>query len=547
MIFSTGVGVVLSLVIGVVGGRETPFLGYNSYNDIGCSPNETYMRDTMNAMVEKGFLNAGYEYFQVDCGWQGYERDKSGAINYDAEAFPNGIAPLSKLAHEKGFKWGMYTDQGKYSCDTRTDKLRPGSLGHEEADAAVFKSWHVDYVKVDNCYITGSSQDVNAPKDARGDFVERFGAMSKALEDNDIEDMLICQWGVPYKSASGRLEGPYEWTKELSSAYRVTDDIADAWHHVMRIANQMIHVSRRGLSHTIADMDMLEVGNSGLTLAEQASHFALWALSKSSLFISTNIFNIDDNALAIALNRDLIDINQDKLGEPVTLAQRWTDDWDLYSGPLENGDVVILAIDHSNTTRSLTIDLSKHLGIKSADAKNIWTGDRQIISSSYTNNYLQPHGSVVLRLSNIQYENQQNESKIIWHDAEDATLSGNSTTKPCTRCSHKSKVAIAGKDASITFLKLPASSENSTIHFDYINTQIGYMVGSNNNTLNAAISVNSGPTQLVSFPLSGYDANYDLLQNYKVDLSGFNPGNNNSISISSTSDLPLEFDRIGVV
>ncbi|KAA8903832.1 hypothetical protein TRICI_005643 [Trichomonascus ciferrii] len=538
-------GVVLCLAIGVVTGRETPFLGYNSYNDVGCSPNETHMRDTMNALVEKGFLDAGYQYFQVDCGWQGYERDENGAITYDKSVFPNGIEPLSKLAREKGFKWGMYTDQGEHSCDTRTDKLRQGSLGHEEADAAAFKSWNVDYVKVDNCYINGSSQDVNAPKDAREDFVERFGAMSKALDENDIPDMLVCQWGVPYKSPSGRLEGPYEWTKDISSAYRVTDDIADTWEHVMRIANQMIHVSCRGLSKSIADMDMLEVGNTGLTLAEQASHFALWALSKSSLFISTDIPSIDDQALAIALNQDLLAVNQDKLGKPVTLVQRWTDDWDLYSGPLENGDIVILAMDHSNTTRSLTVDLSKHLGIKSATIKNLWTGEKQKDLSSYTENSLQPHGSIVLRLSDIQ-QTDKHKTKLSWYNAEKATLSGNATTHACAKCSNKSKVSLAGKDATITFSDIPASSSHSTISFDYINTQIGYMVGDNNNTLNAAISVNSGPAQLVSFPLSGYDSNYDILQNYLVDLTGFNAGKDNSISISAVSSLPLEFDRIGV-
>lgn len=534
-------GIVLSLAIGVVKGRETPFLGYSSYNDVGCSPNETHMQNTMNALVEKGFLDAGYEYFQVDCGWQGYERDKNGAITYDESEFPNGIEPLSKLAREKGFKWGMYTDQGEYSCDTQTDKLRPGSLGHEEADAVAFKSWNVDYIKVDNCYITGSSQDVNAPKEAREDFVERFGAMTKALGDNDINEILICQWGVPYKPPSGRLQGPYEWTKDLSSAYRVTDDIADSWDHVMRIANQMVHVSRRGLSNSIADMDMLEVGNTGLTLAEQATHFALWALSKSSLFISTDIPSMDEQTLAIALNRDLLAVNQDKLGKPVKLVQRWTDDWDLYSGPLENGDTVILAIDHSNTTRSLTIDLSKHLGIKSATAKNLWTGEKQIISSSYTENSVQPHGSIILRLSDIQHK-----EKLTWYDAANATLSGNATTHSCNKCSGKSKVTIAGKDATITFSNIPASSKHSTVRFDYINTQIGYMVGDNNNTLNAMISVNSEPAQLVSFPLSGYDPNCDLLRNYLVDLSGFNPGNDNSISITAASTLPLEFDRIGV-
>lgn len=34
---------------------------------------------------------------------------------------------------------------------------------------------------------------------------------------------------------------------------------------------------------------MLEVGNGGLTLAEQRSHFTAWALNKSPLLIGTDV------------------------------------------------------------------------------------------------------------------------------------------------------------------------------------------------------------------------------------------------------------------
>jgi hypothetical protein len=36
---------------------------------------------------------------------------------------------------------------------------------------------------------------------------------------------------------------------------------------------------------SIGDADMLEVGNNGLSMAEQRSHFALWAAVKSPLLI----------------------------------------------------------------------------------------------------------------------------------------------------------------------------------------------------------------------------------------------------------------------
>ncbi|KAI6958670.1 hypothetical protein KC355_g12919, partial [Hortaea werneckii] len=88
-------------------GRK-PILGYNSYNDIGCSPNSTYMLSTLSALTTSGLQAAGYNTFQIDCGWQGYERLPNGSITYDASAFPDGIMPISRAAREMGFVDNCY-------------------------------------------------------------------------------------------------------------------------------------------------------------------------------------------------------------------------------------------------------------------------------------------------------------------------------------------------------------------------------------------------------------------------------------------------------
>lgn len=131
-------------------GRQ-PVMGFNTYNDVGCSPNQSYVSETIDGLESKGFLKAGYNHFQVDCGWQGYERQSNGSITYDPEVFPDGIAPLSKYAIEKGFKWAMYTDQGVYSCDTKSPATRQGSLGYEKQDALQLAAWNVEYMKVGTC------------------------------------------------------------------------------------------------------------------------------------------------------------------------------------------------------------------------------------------------------------------------------------------------------------------------------------------------------------------------------------------------------------
>lgn len=59
---------------------------------------------------------------------------------------------------------------------------------------------------------------------------------------------------------------------------------------------------------------MLEVGNGGMTTAEYISHFSLWAISKAPLLIGCDVSNMSNATLAILSNREVIAVNQDRLG-----------------------------------------------------------------------------------------------------------------------------------------------------------------------------------------------------------------------------------------
>ncbi|KAM3421075.1 Alpha-galactosidase [Cercospora zeina] len=529
---------------------RTPVMGFNSYNDIGCSLNQTYVDATIRAFAQKGFKDAGYKYFQVDCGWQGLKRASNGSITYDASVFPDGIAPLSKLARSLGFEWSMYTDQGQFACDTRSaaQGLRPGSLGFETQDALQFAGWNTAYVKVDNCYIDGA--DSNAPKDPRTDFPDRFGKMSTALQNVGIKGMLTCQWGVPYSSPTG-LQGPAEWTPPISNSYRVSDDITQGWASVLRTMNQDIHVNLRGLNGPgrWSDMDLLEVGNPGMSTDEQATHFAIWAMFKSALMVSTPVSSMSDTTRNILLNKDLIAINQDSAGKPVKLIQRFSNDRDVYAGPLANGDQAVLLVDHSNTVRTLSVDFAS-LGIRSAAVKNLWTG-RTTTGQTYYSAQVNAHGSMPLRLSNIMTQTVPTPN-LTWLEAESASLANGATIQPCTGCSNGQKAGnIGGSNngsASPTFTNIRTSQATQDVRFDYIDCEIGYMGGLN--TRGASISINGGPGQSVIFPLTGYNWDKDVAKNYLVRLSGFRTTGTNTMRISAlggSSQFAPDFDRVGFV
>ena len=527
----------------------TPGMGFNTYNQVSCTPTEAKSHQAMDIMQSQGYLAAGYNFFQVDCGWvaKSSSRDSAGNLIVDSNNFPSGMKSLGAYATSKGLEFGLYSDGGFLACDPDVPSKRLGSLGHEDADAALLKSFNVTYLKYDNCYAGGSTAADNAPKNARTDFPTRFGAMSTALSKVGIKKMLTCQWGVPQLTSDGSHIGPAQWTDGLSTSYRLSDDIASGWINVERILNQAIPISLNGRSGPghFADGDLLEVGNAGMTIDEQATHFAFWAMIKSPLVISTDLSTISSAAKAILLNKGLIAVNQDKLGEPVKLIERRTGDYDLHAGNLANGDMAVLAFDWTNTQRTVKINFAD-LGVQSADVVDLWAGTTQSGVSGSFSKSVNGHGSVALRLTNIQ-RTSSSAPTLTYIEAESGVLGGSASKASCSGCSAGTKVGNVGNGASntLTLNNIKASSSEAVLYFDYINADVGFSFVGATNARTAQISVNGGSPQNVSFPLTGYDWNKDVTKGYKVRLTGFKAGQTNSIKISNPTAYAPDFDRVG--
>ena len=60
---------------------------------------------------------------------------------------------------------------------------------------------------------------------------------------------------------------------------------------------------------------MLEVGNGKLTLAENRTHFSMWAMLAAPLLAGNDLPNMKPEVKAILTNADVIAIDQDPLGQ----------------------------------------------------------------------------------------------------------------------------------------------------------------------------------------------------------------------------------------
>ena len=276
---------------------QTPPMGWNPWNTFGPNINEKLIMEIADAMVEKGYKDAGYEYVVIDDCWQLRERGENGELLVDPEKFPHGMKYLADYIHAKGLKFGIYSAAGVRTCAGY-----PGSYGHEYEDAALFASWDVDYLKYDKCHFAGSSDPKNA-----------YITMSMALRATGRPIMFsACIVGE---------NDPHSWTRSAGAhLYRSTGDICDSSESFRSIFTgqyDKFHTSAPGCYN---DIDMLVVGlggngnvgrPGGCTKEAYKMHFVLWCLWSAPLMIGADIRNLDDYYRDLLTNKELIRINQD--------------------------------------------------------------------------------------------------------------------------------------------------------------------------------------------------------------------------------------------
>ena len=125
----------------------TPPMGWSSWNTFRNQIDDNLILETAKAMKEKGLLEAGYKYVNLDDCWHSSLRDENGDLQGDLVRFPRGIAPLVTDLNNMGFKAGIYSSNGVYTCEDL-----PASLGNEQRDANVFAKWGIEYFKYDYCH-----------------------------------------------------------------------------------------------------------------------------------------------------------------------------------------------------------------------------------------------------------------------------------------------------------------------------------------------------------------------------------------------------------
>jgi len=354
---------------------RTPPMGWNSWNKFSRRVSDEIVRGIADVMASNGMRDAGYVYITIDDTWAG-ERDAHGVLHSNSK-FPD-MKALADYVHHKGLKLGLYSGPGPTTCEGYE-----ASHGHEEQDARTWAAWGIDYLKYDWCgaRMLYSEADEQALYQRMGDALAASGR--KIM-------FSLCQYG--------RVD-VWKWGPQVGgNLWRTTGDISDRWASMERIGFGQDALAPYAAPGHWNDPDMLEIGNGGMTDTEYRTHMSLWSMLAAPLIAGNDVRDMSDSTKAILLNREVIAIDQDKLGKQA--ARVWKGgDQEIWTRPLAGGDTAVALFNRGKDTASITVKWSD-LGFKKSPARSrdLWLhNDVMLTGASYTAE-VPSHGVALLRV-----------------------------------------------------------------------------------------------------------------------------------------------------
>jgi alpha-galactosidase len=368
---------------------KTPPMGTNTWNVFRDKISEEVIKTTADILVSSGLAEKGYKYVNMDDAWAG-GRDSNGLLFPNATKFPSGIKALADYVHSKKLLFGIYTDAGHKTCQ----KL-PGTWGHEETDAQTFADWTCDFVKTDSCFTNNDSsiQPADGPN-----CLKHYEIFAKALNATG-RPMVHSVKGPCGRVDENGVCSPAN-ASSIANLRRTSGDVNDNWASVERIVNDAAQVAALSSPGFFGDMDILEIGNGGLSQAEEETMFTMWCVLKSPLLLGNDLSKMNAETLRIVGNDLLITINQDALGTAARIVFTEGLDKRGWAGPLAGGDMVAVLQNTGNISQTMHMPWSA-LGLDtnaSLEVTDLWGGGQAKTYQHYIPATVEAHGVAAFRL-----------------------------------------------------------------------------------------------------------------------------------------------------
>ncbi|HWI94191.1 MAG TPA: putative Ig domain-containing protein [Flavisolibacter sp.] len=305
----------------------TPPMGWSSWYAYYDRITDKIIRQTTDLMIETGMADLGYSYVNLDDCWAisapnnkmmllgdttryGIARKNDGSINTNRH-FPD-MKSMTTYIHSKGLKAGIYSSPGPQTCMNFE-----GSYKHEAQDAKQFAEWGFDFLKYDWC----SYWNIIPQTRTTADFIKPYAQMGQELNriNRDIIYSL-CQYGHADVWKWGASVGGNSWRTAGDLGFKELDKVFD-------IALRNASFGKYNKPGEWNDPDYISIGYFGGNLTRgypektkmpawlQYSYMSLWSMMASPIIYSGDLTQIDEFTLNVLCNPEIIEINQDPLGQ----------------------------------------------------------------------------------------------------------------------------------------------------------------------------------------------------------------------------------------
>lgn len=363
----------------------TPPMGWNDWAHYQCGYTAQTILSNAKALVSTGLAARGYNTVTIDDCWMQKDRDASGNLQANPQRFPQGMKPVAQALHALGLKFGIYEDAGYATCDGLAGSGQPegGGKDHFVQDARLFKSWGVDYLKLDGCNVyvpQGSSKDAA--------YRRAYAAESAALKSTGRR-IVFSESAPAYFQGTSEWYDVLSWVRHYGHLWREGSDMANfhasspsssRFNSVLWNYSYNLPLGRFQKPGNWNDADFIIGGDSGLSLAETRSQLALWSMMSAPLILSSDIGKLSPEAIAILGNRAVIAVDQNPLGRMATLVRR-SPEMDILFKPLSGGDDAVAVLNRSAAPIKVVLQPPDFGFAANPEcrlaAQDLWTGRRQ--------------------------------------------------------------------------------------------------------------------------------------------------------------------------
>lgn len=254
--------------------------------------------------------------------------------------------------------------------------------------AKLWASWGVDFVKVDDLSNPYSAYEIEMTRKA----VDKCGRQ------------------IVFSTSPGPTSPVHaNHISQQANMWRISGDFWDRWRDLNRAFDLLGKWQGFGGPGHWPDADMIPFGHIGIkctiagperqtrfTKDEQVMLMSLWALAPSPLMLGNNLPDTDEWTLSLLTNDEVIDVNQDPLGNPARrMAQ--TNSVEIWVKGLKNGSKAVGLFNRGSATQDVTLDWNEAGLTGQQNLRDLWSHKNLGMFKTMYSILVPSHGAVLLR------------------------------------------------------------------------------------------------------------------------------------------------------